>query len=298
MSKNRIRIVASLASGVLASTLLAQSNDYCLFLDGENDFVEFLSVPSLTSFTIEAWAKVDREPASGLNCILSFTSAVAPNNCINGFTIDRLSTGNTQLVVTPTSCNNGATPGGSASAHAWHHYAGVYDGAKCYFYIDGNLVNTGGTATTFDAGTRGLIGARTNDIGGTNPPYLSNFFRGYIDEVRLWNVVRSATDIANNMNVKLDPTTQTGLVGYWNFDEGTGQTITNSASPGTYNGRLGASTSDGRDDPIFVLSDAPPADQSWKWIPCYANCDGSTLVPVLSANDFNCYLAKFRAGCP
>jgi len=29
---------------------------------------------------------------------------------------------------------------------------------------------------------------------------------------------------------------------------------------------------------------------------CYANCDGSTVVPVLSAADFTCFLSKFRAG--
>ncbi len=33
-------------------------------------------------------------------------------------------------------------------------------------------------------------------------------------------------------------------------------------------------------------------------VPCYANCDGSTDVPVLSANDFACFLTKFRAGDP
>ena len=32
--------------------------------------------------------------------------------------------------------------------------------------------------------------------------------------------------------------------------------------------------------------------------PCYANCDGSTDIPVLSAADFSCFLAKFRAGDP
>jgi hypothetical protein len=30
----------------------------------------------------------------------------------------------------------------------------------------------------------------------------------------------------------------------------------------------------------------------------YANCDGSTTTPVLSAADFVCFLGKFRAGCP
>jgi len=30
----------------------------------------------------------------------------------------------------------------------------------------------------------------------------------------------------------------------------------------------------------------------------YANCDGSTDVPNLTAQDFSCFLSKFRAGCP
>ncbi|MBL9033088.1 MAG: hypothetical protein JNM80_15425 [Phycisphaerae bacterium] len=29
---------------------------------------------------------------------------------------------------------------------------------------------------------------------------------------------------------------------------------------------------------------------------CYANCDGSTVVPVLNVNDFSCFLNRFAAG--
>ncbi len=38
----------------------------------------------------------------------------------------------------------------------------------------------------------------------------------------------------------------------------------------------------------WVISLAPPA--------CYANCDGNTTAPLLSAGDFTCFLNKFRAG--
>jgi hypothetical protein len=30
----------------------------------------------------------------------------------------------------------------------------------------------------------------------------------------------------------------------------------------------------------------------------YANCDGSGVAPVLNAGDFTCFLSRFRAGCP
>ena len=31
---------------------------------------------------------------------------------------------------------------------------------------------------------------------------------------------------------------------------------------------------------------------------CYANCDNSTTPPVLNVLDFNCFLNRFLAGCP
>jgi hypothetical protein len=30
--------------------------------------------------------------------------------------------------------------------------------------------------------------------------------------------------------------------------------------------------------------------------PCYANCDGSTIAPILNVNDFTCFLNNFAAG--
>lgn len=32
--------------------------------------------------------------------------------------------------------------------------------------------------------------------------------------------------------------------------------------------------------------------------PCYANCDNSSISPVLNVNDFVCFLSKYAAGCP
>jgi len=32
--------------------------------------------------------------------------------------------------------------------------------------------------------------------------------------------------------------------------------------------------------------------------PCYANCDGSTVAPVLNVSDFTCFLNRFAAGNP
>jgi len=41
---------------------------------------------------------------------------------------------------------------------------------------------------------------------------------------------------------------------------------------------------------------ATPIVQRWEPAPCYANCDGSTASPALSAADFVCFLDRFRTG--
>ncbi|MFN0132661.1 MAG: GC-type dockerin domain-anchored protein [Phycisphaerales bacterium] len=33
-------------------------------------------------------------------------------------------------------------------------------------------------------------------------------------------------------------------------------------------------------------------------IPCYANCDGSSLAPILNVNDSGCFLNRFAVGDP
>ncbi len=98
----------------------------------------------------------------------------------------------------------------------WHHVSGVRNGVNLEVYIDGVLENT-------------------NNIGGVavnNPTTpltlgheaIGNSFVGQMDEVRIWNVARTQAQIRDNMCRQLTGT-ETGLVGYWNMNEGTGNTV-------------------------------------------------------------------------
>ena len=62
---------------------------------------------------------------------------------------------------------------------------------------------------------------------GTYRTKNSRWFNGNIDEVRLWNVARTKEQIQEYMNKKLDPETE-GLIGYWTFDEASGNVLDNS----------------------------------------------------------------------
>src|SRR5439155_15541923 len=55
-------------------------------------------------------------------------------------------------------------------------------------------------------------------------------FNGTMDEVRIWNVARSAAQIQAAMGSALpNPASQTGLLGRWAMDEGAGTTIADSS---------------------------------------------------------------------
>ena len=90
---------------------------------------------------------------------------------------------------------------------SWTHVAGTYDGSKLCLYVNGNLVDQSNYSSDIGAGEIGLY------IGG----YTSQYFNGLIDEVRLWNVVRSQAQIQASMNQILTGS-ETGLVGYWPLD--------------------------------------------------------------------------------
>ena len=67
-----------------------------------------------------------------------------------------------------------------------------------------------------------------------------NTLDGKIDYVSYWNIALSQQDIQSNMNVLLSGD-ESGLVGYWNFNEGEGSTLTDlsgSGNDGIINGAL------------------------------------------------------------
>lgn len=73
-----------------------------------------------------------------------------------------------------------------------------------------------------------LIGTGTN---------LANDFAGQIDEVRIWNDVRTQSEIAGNMCMTLKGN-ETGLAGYWRFDQVAGTLapdLTDNHNDGTLN---------------------------------------------------------------
>ena len=148
---------------------------------------------------------------------------------------------------------------------AWHHVAVTRDAsAALALYIDGEQrAGCEGTGVPSSNNFQDLsIGCTFGTIGpppgGIEPPIW--FFPGLIDEPAIWNVALSDSQIADVFSVGID-LLSTGLVGYWPFDEGTGQAAADLSQAGN-DGFLGETPEDDSADPLWEgapvsVGDAP-----------------------------------------
>jgi len=131
----------------------------------------------------------------------------------------------------------------------WHNITCVSDGTNPSVYLDGVLVATGPEIPSASGiGSFFVIGAMYDT--GTSDERCLN---GQMDEVSVWDRPLSEAEIQVNMNRSLTGN-ESGLVGYWNFDEldGSGMVpdLTGNGNDGTLVG-----------DALLVDSTAPVNDR-------------------------------------
>jgi len=154
-----------------------------------------------STYTIEAWVRI---PVSNN---ANTTMGIAGN----------FGSSNIGIQTTLVSSNNYlSAPGATVSDNYplndnnWHYIAvtvqsGVINGS--YYYIDGIQRPVPFTLTTAATTSNFLVGT-------TNTSINTNNFIGTICELRVWNIALSASQIASQWNVCINPAS-TGLVGYY-----------------------------------------------------------------------------------
>jgi hypothetical protein len=101
----------------------------------------------------------------------------------------------------------------------WYHVAGTYSSTTktSSLYINGVLI---ASTTNSNAGPQ-LTNISIPLLIGTDAAYVPTIdreFRGAISDVRIWNVARSASEIASNYQIQLIGN-EPGLAGYWKLDQ-------------------------------------------------------------------------------
>ncbi|HUM46693.1 MAG TPA: gliding motility-associated C-terminal domain-containing protein, partial [Chitinophagales bacterium] len=118
----------------------------------------------------------------------------------------------------------------SVNLNQWYHLALTADNVELKFYINGDLVGTLPTGFSLNYGTDDLA------IGNATPANSwSGFFNGDVDEVRIWNTVRTQSQIQSTMATNLVGN-EGNLVTYYKMDEvgqGSGITVNNSQVTGS-----------------------------------------------------------------
>jgi uncharacterized delta-60 repeat protein len=158
----------------------------------------------------------------------------------------------------------------------WTHVAVTYDNGQVRAYIDGHLVHS---ATA--AGTIGDAYAAMNDltIGGRQNATDQRFV-GLIDEVRVWNIARSAAEI-DAAHAQSLVGNEAGLMGYWRFDEASGPTAADASGNGN-DGTLGGAVDAPQRLPSYVLNEDGSLSVPAPGVLAYAtDADGDPLTAVL-----------------
>ena len=123
----------------------------------------------------------------------------------------------------------------------WLHYAMTFDSAKGVVmgYVNGLLTSTINTNYDQRLPFVGLPVRQTQLplLLGRNNTQITpgTYFNGYIDEVRIWSKARTPQEIYENMFCRLTGT-ESNLVGYWNFDNGTVSDLTGQSENDTLAG--------------------------------------------------------------
>ncbi|MBI9065135.1 MAG: hypothetical protein JEZ14_24335, partial [Marinilabiliaceae bacterium] len=105
-------------------------------------------------------------------------------------------------------------PGAAIEMNQWSHIAGTYDGEFIKFYLNGELVDSKQATGSINWDHR----PSHMHIGAFKDFNEVHLFDGQIDEVRIWNTARSASDIKHYKNQKITPI-EDGLLAYYNFDK-------------------------------------------------------------------------------
>jgi len=150
----------------------------------------------------------------------------------------------------------------SVSDGNWHHIAVTWQSSdgKIEVFKDGFSGFSGNLSKGFSLTSGGtlLIGRGQSCEAGVCLPG-TDAFGGALDDVRLWNTVRSEADIQTLMVHGAEAPDLAFITGYWRFNEGAGQIVFDYSANGNH-GQLGAADSADDYDPQFS-ADSPLAER-------------------------------------
>ena len=223
------RLVQLLVALIFASLFLFGANN-ALSFDGTDDYVLVADNASLdlnSSMTLEFWLKLSGTTGKE---VLSKTNADDDENF--------------RIYIDPSldqiyfdyGNKYAQTHDFSLSTNIWYHMAFTVVAGEV-----GHIFVNGVEAETYSTQEICTTPIPTNDhameIGGATVPLIDRHHNGEVDELRIWNDIRTENEIRQNMYRELpDPSLESNLVAYYKFNETSGTTLDD--AKGSNNGTL------------------------------------------------------------
>ena len=250
LPRNNKAWLPGLLTLLIFSLAIASSEAQSLKLNGTNQYGRVDNAPELQlqSFTIEMWIKpeatgttsTDGSGSGGIaNAIPLLTKGVAENesaaidvNYYLGIRSTDMKLG-ADFEDNATSANHPAFSNAVIQMCRWQHVAVTYDATSGQWkiYINGALDNTVTLSSAFIPQNLSTVKlAFGSGVNSTN--VNAGYFNGKMDEIRIWNVVRTGAEINNNKNVEIN--NAPGLVARYGLNEAVG-TIANCSAPSVSN---------------------------------------------------------------
>ncbi len=265
----------------------------CLRFDGTNDYIDVPNTtkfePGSSGFTFSSWIKNNGSTGVSQYIYWDGTGVASNRPSIQLWMND--TNGQVAGLIRDASGNQVTVSGLGTSIkgdNKWHYVSIILNSTTLSLYLDGILL---GTNTNSSLGSINTGSAQSEFIGasgdgGSNSAY----FKGFIDDPKIYNYARSTAQIKADFNARGDVkgistvaggaspnggTLSNGLVGYWKMDESSwnstsgevldysgnafnGTALPSGSAPTTANGKFGnAGSFDGSNDyvtaPINIL---------------------------------------------
>jgi hypothetical protein len=202
-----------------------------LSFDGVDDEVVLAPFTLTGDFTIEFWLR----PLPG------FTSGDAILGDASTHALDlaggklRLYSGSPRLI-----------SAANMVANQWNHYAVVRSGSTLSVLVNG----------VADASAISLPFSGPITFSGMGRGPFTGRLAGGLDELRIWNVARTPTQVQAARSIVVDPATP-GLNAYWRFDQEAGDQVVQDLAPNLRQGICGGTLLPEASDPAFSPTNGP-----------------------------------------
>jgi Ca2+-binding RTX toxin-like protein len=242
-------IIVTFADGETSKTVNLTQPSQGLSFDGIDDYVD-VGNPNWyvnNNFTWEIWAFLKD------NKDQSFINHSAGNN-VNGAYFNLYD----KRVYLTVLNKQVYTEQNILSLNQWNHIAVVKEGTTGKIYINGE--DKSFSSQTFDS-----IITPTGNMwfgrGYSNGFPQFDFVNGSIDDVRIWNKARTQSEIQADLNRELTGN-ETGLVGYWNFNSITNNTVQDLTSNHNDGTLVGAQSTTGFPKSLIINDTLPETNET------------------------------------